>query len=117
MLAVAVGSLLWSVGGFSALAVVVHEHAHHTETHDHCEDLRAALHGHGHEATPDHDHRLASPPPASRAAAGGSSDALVLQAQALADPLQGDSPLEPRSTRRIREPLPPPYLLYGVLLI
>jgi len=70
-------SLLWAVTGVSVLAVALHEHHHHGETHDHHDAIEAALHGHAHDGSPDHDHELTAPLSVSRTFWTVHSQALV----------------------------------------
>jgi len=56
-----IGALLWAVSGVSVLALVLHQHSHHFEVHDHHDALQAAVHGHSHEGSPDHDHEFTVP--------------------------------------------------------
>ncbi len=56
-----IGALLWVVSGVSVLALVLHQHSHHSAFHGHHDALQAAVHGHSHEGSPDHDHEFTVP--------------------------------------------------------
>jgi hypothetical protein len=63
---VVLGSLLWCASGAGVLLVAAHEHLHHDEKHGHEKVFQAAIHGHAHESSPDHEHELSAPLTASR---------------------------------------------------
>jgi hypothetical protein len=109
-------SLLWGVTGVSALVVAAHEHFHHAEVHDHHEDLEAALHGHGHEGAPDHDHEVTVPPVASRIAAAGSPHAACLQPSSPSSDQREEISLAATSVESRSIHCPPPFLMFCVLL-
>jgi hypothetical protein len=112
----AVCALLWGVTGVSALAIAAHEHVHHTEGHDHHEDLEAALHGHAHEGVPDHDHDLTASPIAPRAAAPGSGYASGSQPLIPAPDQPGEGLLTSTSVGWCSSHGAPPFLMFCALL-
>jgi hypothetical protein len=108
-------ALLWGVTGVSALVIAAHDHLHHAEVHDHHGDLEAALHGHGHEGVPDHDHELAAPPVASRIAAPGSVHASGSQTLPPTGDRREEILLTAASGERCSSHGAPPFLMFCVL--
>jgi hypothetical protein len=100
------------------LAVALHESLHHAEPHDHDAALQAALHGHAHEGTPDHDHEIAMAPSAPRPGPLGCGMLAAALAQRPAQVWEVErTGLPGISTPRERHHGPPPYLALGALLI
>ena len=53
-----IGALLWAVSGVSVLALILHQHGHHSDAHGDHDVLQTAVHAHAHEGSPDHYHGL-----------------------------------------------------------
>lgn len=109
-------SLLWAVTGVSVLAVALHEHHHHGETHDHHDAIEVVLHGHAHEGSPDHDHELTSLLSVARTFWSVDSQALVSMPNDLVDADVGSVNAMANSLSEPRDLGPPAYLMHCVLL-
>ena len=114
--AATVCSLLWAVTGVSVLAVALHEHHHHGETHDHHDVIEVVLHGHAHEGSPDHDHEFTSLVSVSRTFWSVDSQALVSLPNDLVDAEVGSVNAMANSLSEPRDLGPPAYLMHCVLL-
>jgi len=108
--------LLWVVSGLSVLGIALHEHVHHTEPHDHYDALQAALHGHAHEGSPDHDHELSAPLNASRSSAAPHPQIMASRAPLLQGSETSRLRVVAASLSGTRIHGPPSYLMHCVLL-
>lgn len=109
-------SLLWAVTGVSVLAVALHEHHHHGETHEHHDAIEVALHGHPHEGSHDHAHQLTAPLSASRSIWFGHSHVMDSDASDLDDSEIGPGGSSIEGQSEPRDLGPPAYLMHCVLL-
>lgn len=114
--AVVLGSLLWCASGGGVLAVAIHEQLHHAHDHGHEEVFQAAIHGHAHESSPDHDHELTAPLTASRVTSAFQMLELAVEAATAADHKQDASRRLTTNPLMSAEYGPPPYLMNCVLL-
>lgn len=114
--AVVLGSLLWCASGAGVLLVAFHEQLHHTEVHGHEDAIQAAMHGHAHESSPDHDHELTAPLTASRVTSAFQMLELTVETAAAADHQQDASRRLTAHPLMSAEYGPPPYLMNCVLL-
>ena len=105
-----IGSLLWAVGGVSVLAVVLHQHSHHSEAHGHHDALQALVHGHSHENSPDHNHELTATLSASRVSSIAHFDVVASEGDALSDSDTNAVQAAAITLSRARYQGPPPYL-------
>ncbi|MEN8164792.1 MAG: hypothetical protein ABFS37_11740 [Acidobacteriota bacterium] len=105
-----IGALLWAVSGVSVLAVVLHQHSHHSGAHGHHDALEAAVHGHAHEGRPDHDHEFTAPLSASRASSAAQLHLMASQGFSLPDRETKTVRAAAIALSRLRVHGPPPYL-------
>lgn len=113
---VVLGSLLWCAGGGGVLAVAVHEQLHHAHDHCHEEVFQAAVHGHAHESSPDHDHEFTASLTVSRVTSTLQMLEYVVETAAAADHQSDASRRLMANSVTSAEYGPPPYLMNCVLL-
>ncbi len=111
-----IGALLWVVSGVSVLALVLHQHSHHSDVQGHHDALQALVHGHTHESSPDHDHEFTAALRVSRISSAVHYHVVAFEGYALPDCEMNPVRAAATDLPRMLDQRVPPYLENCVFL-